>query len=74
MKVYIHTLDDAPAFFSKQDGQICFHAGNREKIKPARNLEQIRREQATTKKNREAWGFRFEPRRYGYTIYNVSRA
>lgn len=66
--VYMHTIEDQPAYFSEHDGQIVY--ADRGRSNRAATLvestRQIHREQQKTIANRRAWGFKGGAGRYGY--------
>jgi hypothetical protein len=67
--IYVHTIDGRPGTF---DGyQICFAANYGRPNKPARSLQQIRREQAKSRANRIRDGFS-DNGEYDYRRYVVS--
>jgi hypothetical protein len=68
---YLHTIDQKPAYFSKYDKQIVFAEDNTWRDRHGaqslrKTVKQIRADQARTRKNRDAWGFKDDAGKYGY--------
>jgi hypothetical protein len=64
--LYMHTLDGKPASYFERDG-VCF---TNRRIKLAKSLRQIRREQAAGRKRREDAGLTNDFT-YGYATVSV---
>ena len=73
---YLHTIENTPAYFSKDDKQIVYANLDQSGVNQplAKSLKQIEREQIITRKNRQAWGFApDQPDHYGYVRVGVPR-
>lgn len=72
--MYMHTLDGQPASFDDRNGAYLFFVGGRHRVRLARSLRQITREQqaaridALKNPNTVEWG---ERSRYGYVLVEV---
>lgn len=78
--MYMHTIDEKPAFYSLSDGQIVYvDVLPRWQDRPNRALlrasvRQIMRDQARTVAHRKSWGFKDSGAgKYGYIIVTVPR-
>jgi hypothetical protein len=76
--MYMHTIEEKPAFFSRDDGQIVYaDVLPRWRDRPTHvllraSVRQIKRDQARSIANREAWGLKPDaPGKYGYVLVDV---
>ena len=67
-RIYIHTINGQPAYFSKHDGQIVY-ADAYSKGEACNSLSQLKRQREKSIANRIAWGMK--DFNYGYQIFYV---
>lgn len=75
--MYMHTIEEKPAFYSVRDQQIVYaDVLPRWRDRPNHvvlraSARQIKRDQTRSEKNRQAWGLNDEPGKYGYVLVEV---
>ena len=64
---YMHTINGKPAFWSEDDGQICYMDAFGKASLLSESLRQVRLEQKATIAHRKACGFHEDEKdKYGY--------
>lgn len=71
MIYYLHTINDKPAAFYPDQGQICHLTFYGEAGPLATSLRQIKREQAASKRYRVKNGYSNLPDKYGHRRLSV---